>query len=55
VIDTDRLIADVKARIDPYKAPKSVIVLDDLPRTSTGKIQKNVVRQDHRDHYGEHA
>ncbi|MCW2866054.1 MAG: fadD5, partial [Marmoricola sp.] len=52
-IDTVRLIADVKAKIDPYKAPKSVIVLDDLPRTSTGKIQKNVVRHDHRDHYGE--
>jgi acyl-CoA synthetase (AMP-forming)/AMP-acid ligase II len=51
-IDPDRLIADVKARIDPYKAPKSVIVLDDLPRTSTGKIQKNVVRREQRDHYG---
>ncbi len=50
-IDVERLIADVKARIDPYKAPKSVIVLADLPRTSTGKIQKNVVRQEHRDHY----
>jgi acyl-CoA synthetase (AMP-forming)/AMP-acid ligase II len=50
-IDTVQLIKDLKVRIDSYKAPKSVIVLDDLPRTSTGKIQKNVVRQQHQDHY----
>jgi acyl-CoA synthetase (AMP-forming)/AMP-acid ligase II len=50
-IDVEKLIADVKAAIDPYKAPKSVIVIDDLPRTSTGKIQKNVVRQEHQGHY----
>lgn len=28
----------------PYKLPKSIIVVDELPKTSTGKIQKNVVR-----------
>ena len=37
--------------IDPYKAPKSVIVVDSLPRTSTGKIQKNVVRERFAEHY----
>jgi len=31
--------------------PKAVIVLDDLPRTSTGKVQKNVLRQQLHDHY----
>lgn len=27
--------------------PKAVIVVDELPTTSTGKIQKNVVRHQH--------
>ena len=52
-IDADALIAAVKALVDPYKAPKAVIVLDELPRTSTGKIQKNVLREQHNAHYGD--
>jgi acyl-coenzyme A synthetase/AMP-(fatty) acid ligase len=32
--------------------PKSVIVVDELPKTSTGKIQKNLVRERHASHYG---
>ena len=54
-IDPDELIGKVKKLIDPYKAPKSVIVLSALPRTSGGKIQKNVVRDEHREHYREQA
>ncbi|AIJ25575.1 AMP-binding protein [Amycolatopsis methanolica] len=50
-LDPQAIITGVKQRIDPYKAPKSVIVTDELPRTSTGKIQKNVVRQRYADHY----
>ena len=30
---------------------KSVIVADSLPKTSTGKIQKNRLRDDHKSHY----
>jgi acyl-coenzyme A synthetase/AMP-(fatty) acid ligase len=33
--------------------PKAVIVVDELPRTSTGKIQKNVVRARHATYYEE--
>ena len=28
-----------------------MIVVDELPKTSTGKIQKNVVRDQHAAHY----
>ena len=34
-----------------YKRPKSVIITDDFPRTATGKIQKNQLRQMYADHY----
>ena len=51
-LDADALLAAMRAHIDPYKIPKSVIVVDELPKTSTGKIQKNVVREQFTDHYG---
>ncbi|MFC4946492.1 AMP-binding protein [Pseudonocardia sp. GCM10023141] len=51
-IDEVELLAAVKQRLDGYKVPKAVIVVDELPRTSTGKIQKNVVRDAHATHYG---
>ncbi|MDL5160158.1 AMP-binding protein [Actinomycetospora termitidis] len=51
-IDAEKLTAALKDRLDGYKVPKAVIVADELPRTSTGKIQKNVVRDTHADHYG---
>ena len=43
----------MKQHLDGYKVPKSVIVVDELPKTSTGKIQKNVVRQSNAAHYEE--
>jgi long-chain acyl-CoA synthetase len=51
-IDPGALIAALKDRLDPYKVPKSVIVADELPKTSTGKIQKNLVREQHAAHFG---
>ncbi|MEN3271101.1 AMP-binding protein [Pseudonocardia sp.] len=51
-VDPDELIAALKARLDGFKVPKSVIVTDELPKTSTGKIQKNLVRDAHAAHYG---
>src|SRR6201992_3651513 len=50
-IDADELIGRVREHLAGFKTPKSVIVVDELPKTSTGKIQKNLVRQQHADHY----
>lgn len=54
-IDESTLITSVKRLIDSYKAPKSVIMCTELPRTSTGKIQKNVLRERYAGHYAEES
>ena len=50
-LDPEAVRAATRSHVDAYKVPKSVIVVDELPKTSTGKIQKNVVRERFRDHY----
>jgi long-chain acyl-CoA synthetase len=50
-LDEQELIRALKQRLDGFKVPKSVIVVDELPKTSTGKIQKNVLRDRHATHY----
>jgi acyl-CoA synthetase (AMP-forming)/AMP-acid ligase II len=50
-IDAAALLQALRGRLDGYKVPKSVIVVDELPKTSTGKIQKNVIRDQHASHY----
>ena len=41
----DELIEHVRGQIAHYKAPGAVEFVDELPKTSTGKIQKNELRQ----------
>ena len=50
-IDPAQLLDALRGLLDGYKVPKAVIVVDELPKTSTGKIQKNVVRDQHASHY----
>jgi len=52
-IEAGELIAALKERLDAFKVPKAVILVDQLPKTSTGKIQKNVVRSEHSKYYEE--
>ena len=52
-IDPGELITALKQRLDGFKVPKSVILVGELPKTSTGKIQKNVVRSEHSKYYEE--
>lgn len=41
----DEIIAHVRDRIAHYKAPDSVEIVTELPKTSTGKVQKYVLRE----------
>ena len=50
-VDPDGLVDAMRDKVAGYKLPKSVIVVDELPKTSTGKIQKNVLREQFADHY----
>jgi long-chain acyl-CoA synthetase len=50
-LDEADLLRALRGRLDGYKVPKAVIVVDELPKTSTGKIQKNVVRDTHASFY----
>jgi 2-aminobenzoate-CoA ligase len=43
-VDARELQDHVKARIAPYKYPRVVEFVDALPRTPTGKVQRNVLR-----------
>jgi acyl-CoA synthetase (AMP-forming)/AMP-acid ligase II len=50
-VDPEELRVAMKAHLDGYKVPKAVLVVDELPKTSTGKIQKNKVRETFAKHY----
>jgi acyl-CoA synthetase (AMP-forming)/AMP-acid ligase II len=48
----DAVIDAVRPHLSGFKTPKAVVVRDALPRTSTGKVQKNVLRQELASHFG---
>ena len=41
----DELIGHVRAQLAHFKAPREVTLVAELPKTSTGKIQKHVLRE----------
>jgi fatty-acyl-CoA synthase len=43
-LDVDELRRFARDRLAHFKVPRQVVVVDDLPRTATGKIQKFVLR-----------
>jgi acyl-CoA synthetase (AMP-forming)/AMP-acid ligase II len=50
-LDEKDLLRRVRERLAGYKAPKAIVVAAELPKTSTGKIQKNVVRDTYAGYY----
>jgi acyl-CoA synthetase (AMP-forming)/AMP-acid ligase II len=50
-VDAEALRSQVREHLGGYKVPKAIVVVDELPKTSTGKIQKNVLRDRYADYY----
>ncbi len=46
--DPAATIAALKSRIANFKVPKQVFVVPELPRNAMGKVQKNLLREQHR-------
>jgi malonyl-CoA/methylmalonyl-CoA synthetase len=46
--DPAAMIASLKTAIANFKVPKKLFVVADLPRNAMGKVQKNLLRDQHR-------
>jgi malonyl-CoA/methylmalonyl-CoA synthetase len=46
-LDPDAITASLKGSIANFKVPKRVFIVDELPRNTMGKVQKNLLRQEH--------
>lgn len=50
-VNVDALIYRLRERLSPFKCPKAVLVVSELPKTATGKVQKAKLRQANKDHF----
>ena len=46
--DLDAMMAAVRGALARFKHPRKLIVLDELPRNTMGKVQKNVLRDQYK-------
>jgi malonyl-CoA/methylmalonyl-CoA synthetase len=47
-LDEAAILDSIKPKIARFKQPKRIVVLDELPRNTMGKVQKNVLRETYR-------
>lgn len=45
------ILSAITERVAKYKHPKQVIFVDELPRNTMGKVQKNLLRDTYKDLY----
>jgi malonyl-CoA/methylmalonyl-CoA synthetase len=50
-IDERTILSALEGRLAKFKQPKRVLFVDDLPRNTMGKVQKNVLRDVHKGLY----
>ncbi|MEI8147370.1 MAG: AMP-binding protein, partial [Alphaproteobacteria bacterium] len=51
-LNEGEILATLEKRLAKFKLPKRVIIVDDLPRNTMGKVQKNVLRDTYKAIYG---
>jgi malonyl-CoA/methylmalonyl-CoA synthetase len=44
VLSEQSIVESVKGRLARYKVPKRILLVDELPRNTMGKVQKNILR-----------
>ncbi len=42
-LDVDALLGWTRARLAGFKRPREVVLVDELPRTASGKVQKHLL------------
>jgi malonyl-CoA/methylmalonyl-CoA synthetase len=47
-LQPDQLISTLKERLANFKIPKKCFVVNELPRNTMGKVQKNLLREQHK-------
>ncbi|HEY1230545.1 MAG TPA: malonyl-CoA synthase, partial [Ramlibacter sp.] len=47
-LQAEEIIASLKARLANFKIPKRCFVVEELPRNTMGKVQKNLLREQHK-------
>lgn len=50
-VDAAALLTRLREGLSAFKCPKDIVVLDALPKTATGKVQKAKLRAQHARHY----
>ena len=48
-VQADEVIANLKSRLANFKIPKRCFVVSELPRNTMGKVQKNLLRDQHKE------
>jgi len=50
-LDEAAVLKALEGRLAKFKQPKRVLFVDDLPRNTMGKVQKNLLRDAYKDLY----
>ncbi len=50
-VDPTAVLARHKTRLSSFNVPKALVLVDVLPMTSTGQVQRHVLRKEHADYF----